>query len=392
MLFDLPNLIEYDDGRVYVRVKRNGRSRKIRIREELGSDEFFAAYRAALGTLKNAPAVTPVKRRPRFSTGSLGWLAEEYFKSVEFLGLDKISQKSRRGVIEHCLDEPLTPGSKLLMGNCPAIRVDAVHIMMLRDRKANAGLPGAGNNRRKYLGSMFGWAIEARKYGIKSNPCRDTKSIKTVSEGYHTWTVDEVLQYMQRHPVGTQAHLAMCLILFLGGRRQDAIRLGPKNARMVTIRQGDGSNTHQRSMVYVPRKTSYKRVDESVKPILSPLAEAIRLTAIGIKTYLVTSQGNPFTDGGFGNKMREWCDEANLHHCTAHGLKKAAATICAEMGATDRQMMALFDWNSEKMANVYTRKANKVRLAAGAANALVSFSWEALAEVSRQAEGVPNPS
>jgi integrase len=132
--------------------------------------------------------------------------------------------------------------------------------------------------------------------------------------------------------------------------------------------------------------------DESVKPILPPLEEAIRHTPHGLKTFLVTAYGLPFTDGGFGNKMREWCDAADLPQCTAHGLKKAAATICAEMGASDRQMMALFDWSSESMATVYTRKANKAKLAAGAAGALGSFSWDRLAEVSRKVEGVPSGS
>jgi hypothetical protein len=71
--------------------------------------------------------------------------------------------------------------------------------------------------------------------------------------------------------------------------------------------------------------------------------------------------------------MREWCDEAGLPECTSHGLKKAAATIVAEMGATDRQMMALFDWVTEKMANAYTRKANNTRLAADTARLLGAF-------------------
>jgi hypothetical protein len=55
-----------------------------------------------------------------------------------------------------------------------------------------------------------------------------------------------------------------------------------------------------------------RRMDESVKPILPPLDEAIQATAHGIKTYLVTSRGLSFSDAGFGNKMREWCDEAEL--------------------------------------------------------------------------------
>lgn len=67
------------------------------------------------------------------------------------------------------------------------------------------------------------------------------------------------------------------------------------------------------------------------------LDEAIRATAHGLRTFLVTAYGELFTDGGFGNRMRDWCDQAELPQCTAHGLKKAAATICAELGAADHR-------------------------------------------------------
>jgi hypothetical protein len=40
-------------------------------------------------------------------------------------------------------------------------------------------------------------------------------------------------------------------------------------------------------------------------------------------------------------------------------LKKAAATIAAENGATTRQLMAMFGWTTESMAEVYTRAAEK---------------------------------
>jgi integrase len=102
----------------------------------------------------------------------------------------------------------------------------------------------------------------------------------------------------------------------------------------------------------------------ALKPVLPALEEALRATPHGLETFLVTSHGKPFTDGGIGNKMRGWCDQAGLPECTSHGLKKVAATICANMGATDRQLMVLFDWTSVEMANVYTRQANKEKLAA----------------------------
>jgi integrase len=51
---------------------------------------------------------------------------------------------------------------------------------------------------------------------------------------------------------------------------------------------------------------------------------------------------------------------------SAHGLRKAAATRCAENGATASQLMALFGWKTEKMALYYTKKANRKKLSADA--------------------------
>lgn len=45
--------------------------------------------------------------------------------------------------------------------------------------------------------------------------------------------------------------------------------------------------------------------------------------------------------------MRQWRDEAHLHKCTMHGLRKAGATIAADNGATDEQLMAIFGWTTK---------------------------------------------
>jgi hypothetical protein len=136
------------------------------------------------------------------------------------------------------------------------------------------------------------------------------------------------------------------------------------------------------------KRPPYARVEESVKPVLAPLAEAIRVTPTGLNTFLVTEYGEPFTDAGIGNKMRQWCDEAGLPECTAHGIEKTAATIVAELGATDRQMMALFNWVSERMATTYTRRANKTKLAADAARLLGQwFAFSAVPPEEQKASG-----
>jgi integrase len=133
----------------------------------------------------------------------------------------------------------------------------------------------------------------------------------------------------------------------------------------------------------VPKKTRHKRLEPSQKPILPVLADIIALSPTGDLTYLVTEYGKAFTPSGFGNWFRARCDEAGLPHCSAHGLRKAGAIRAAENGATDRQLMALYDWTSEKQANVYTAAANRKRLAGQAAN-LLARDQTANSEVSHQ--------
>jgi integrase len=275
-------------------------------------------------------------------------------------GLDPTSQKNRRSIIEECLREPLKPDSKLIMRDVPLRDFDSSHVRLLRDRKRD--LPGAANNRKKYLSAMFRWAIEnaAEETGVKSNPCRDVKSAKYASDGFHTWTVDEVEQYRAHHVLGSKARLALELLLLLGVRKEDVVVLGRQHLKPVgTLRGG--------TIRMVPLKTEYlggARLQASEKPILDPLADVMEASreVVGDLAFLVTEYRKPFTANGFGNKMRTWCDEAGLPHCTAHGLRKAGASIAAVNGATLPQLMAIFDWSTPDQAMVYIEKANKDRM------------------------------
>jgi integrase len=98
-------------------------------------------------------------------------------------------------------------------------------------------------------------------------------------------------------------------------------------------------------------------------PILPGLRTSIDACKSGHLTYLVTQFGQPFTANGFGGWFRKRCDEAGLPHCSAHVLRKAGATIAAERGASEHELMAIFGWESPKQAALYTRKANRKRLA-----------------------------
>jgi integrase len=338
----------HGNERLYVR--RGGR--KIRVKEGPATEAFARVYAEALLTLENEapPAQNIWKGSP---AGTLGWLAACYFASVEFRQLDRKSQATRRGIIEACLREPRKPGSRDLMRDCPISLLSAAHVKMLRDRKA--GTPGAANNRRKYLSSMFGWAVE---HGLlRLNPAREIRKVRYATAGFHTWTVEEVRLFEARHPIGTKARLAFALLLYLGVRRGDVVTLGRQHVNDGWIR-------------LVPRKTRYRNLDVSQKPILPILADIIAQSPTGALTFIETEYERPFSANGFGGWFRARCDEAGLPHCSAHGLRKAGATSAAENGATDRQLMALYDWSSEKQANIYTAAANRKRLAAQAAQLL----------------------
>jgi integrase len=56
---------------------------------------------------------------------------------------------------------------------------------------------------------------------------------------------------------------------------------------------------------------------------------------------LITEYGKPFTANGFGNKFKDWCRQADLPHCSAHGVRKAISTALAEAGATPHEIMAV---------------------------------------------------
>jgi integrase len=109
---------------------------------------------------------------------------------------------------------------------------------------------------------------------------------------------------------------------------------------------------------------------EVVAPLLEPLRESIEATPTPTLTFLNTEFGTPFASvNSFGNWFRKRCKEAGVPG-RAHGLRKAGATIAAEHGASDRELMALFGWETERQAGVYTRRADRAKLARGAAEAL----------------------
>lgn len=343
----LPYLLRQRDrqGRWIWYYRRAKGRPKARLQGSPGDPEFLASYQAAQGA----------DARPRAPRADWRGLCEAYLASAEFGELARATRRQRMLVLEHTWAEPIAPGASMKMGDVPLDQFSSKAVRVLRDRKRDH--PGAANHRLKAISAVFRWAIEAEH--VTGNPAREVATLRPRShEGFHVWTTAEVEQYRCRHQVGSKARLALELLLFTGARRSDVVRLGrPMVAEQML-----------RWMVAKTRQP----IEIPILPELQAVLAATTLT--GRDTWLVTNYGRPFTVAGFGNWFRDQCDAAGLPHCTAHGLRKAGATMAAENGATLHQLMAIFGWASAKQALVYTRRADAKRLARDAMKLLAGKS------------------
>lgn len=337
--------------RVYFRCKGHP---KVRLRTAPGSDEFMKEYRRLLEGAAQPAVATGVGRPPPAAKGTLRWLVECYLGSPDFARLDERTRHVRRRILDALCLESVAPGKAATIGSLPFASMPPSKVRLLRDRKASS--PETGNARVKALRQVFAHAIESDL--ADRNPAKDVPYIKTGSQGFHSWTIDEVRHYEERHPKGSKARLALGLLLFTGQRRADVVAFGRQHLRNGWLTFTQVKNRRN------------KPVTLSI-PVIAELQELIGATPSDHLTFLTTEFGKPFTSNGFGNRFRKWCDEAGLPHCSAHGLRKAGAAIAAENGATETQLMAVFGWKTMKEAERYTRAARQKVLAASAMRLLV---------------------
>jgi integrase len=213
---------------------------------------------------------------------------------------------------------------------------------------ARGDRPEAANSLVKFLRQVCNYAVLIDL--CTRNAAREVPYIKTGSQGFHSWTLEEVSQFEAAHPIGTTARLALGLLLYTSQRRSDVVELGPQHVRAGWLKFVQVKNRHKKPVVIEI-------------PVIPALRQIIDATPSGALAFLVTEFGKPFTANGFGNRFRKWCDEAGLPDCSAHGLRKASAARLAELGCTDHEIMAITGHQTLKEVARYTAAANRKKLA-----------------------------
>jgi integrase len=337
-------LLKYVDAvpkgsKVYFYFRRHGR--RTPLPGPYNSPEFLEAYWA----LRNGEVPKAEIGAGRTEPGTVNAAIVVLYKHPSFTKNRPITRQTDRNILE---------AFRAKHGDKRIALLQQHHIEAMIGEKA--GKPAAQRNLLRVLRRLLN--IAAKMKMRRDNPALGIELDRIETPGYHSWTEEELQQYEAHYPVGTKGRLALDLLLYTAQRRADVVALGPPNMR-------NGRFTYRAS----------KNGAEIDIPVAEPLAATIAATPmVGVKTFLVTEYGKPFTAAGFGNWFRDRCNEAGLPHCSAHGLRKAFLRRMAEAGCSEDFIASISGHKDMREIRTYVEAANKAKMATeGMAKTLAAF-------------------
>ncbi|MFC5390026.1 tyrosine-type recombinase/integrase [Brevundimonas bullata] len=316
-------------GKVRYRFRKKG-FRSVYLPGLPGSPEFAEAYEAA-----RSGGVLVIGER-RLQAGTIHALAVAFYQSAEWMQFSTETQRSYRQRIEQIRKGY---GDQQVRGLKPD------HIMKMRDKRKDT--PVSANNMVKTLHMLMGFAV-LRNLRL-DNPAASIKPLKIKSDGWHTWTESELAQFETRWAIGTRERLASDLLAYTAQRSADVRQMGRQHVSGGLI-----------------RVKQQKTGAELWIPIHTRLATSLAKVPGNQMLFLATNKGTGYTAKSFGDWFKDACIAAGLPHCSAHGLRKTAATRLADAGCTEAQIQSITGHKTSAEVQRYTRARNQKQLAADA--------------------------
>jgi integrase len=309
---------------------RKERGPRFALPNTIGSDEFKAAYEAAL-----AGQLAPVRERySRAAAGTINALVISYKQSVAYKGLRETTKAGYASRIETLRT---VHGHRTIAG-LSRERIITGILQPYADR------PGAALSILKMLRVLIRHAINIGC--LKHDPSLGIKRPKM--NRIRSWTEDEIETYRRRWALGTKQRTAFELFLNTGQRRSDVVRMAWSD---ITV---------ENKIKVVQQKTGRRLLIPLHRDLLATLAAADR----GHVSILTTMYGKPFTVDGFSQWMRDAITRAGLSiDCQPHGLRKATGRRLAEAGATSKMIMSILGHTTLSEAERYTEEADQAALA-----------------------------
>jgi len=222
------------------------------------------------------------------------------------------------------------------------------HIALLLEAKANA--PAAARDLLRCLRLIVRHAIEL---GVRQNdPTIGIRVKMPKTDGFRTWTEDEISAFEAVYPIGTKPRLALALLLGTALRAGDVVRVGRSHLRNGAV---VGIVQHKTGAPLPPI------------PISADLAAAINAAAPSEHVVLLVNElGRSFTPKSFGKWFTKQCERIGLPGLSPHGLRKAACRRLAEAGCSANEIAAISGHKTLNEVARYTRAADQARMARNA--------------------------
>lgn len=319
-------------------------------REPFGTKGFEREYAACLNA--DPASIGTGRLKP----GSVADVIARYYADNAFQDLRPSTQTVYRGVLERF---------RAKFGDDPIRAFDADRIARLMN--AMRGKPHAAARLRKLFAQLFIIARRAKIVPPGFDPVKDTRPPKAESKGYHRWTEEELEAFEAKHPLGTKPRLAFALLLW-GAQRSGDVRFMTRD----TIANG---------RIQLDQSKTSNAIDV---PVMPELAEALEAGPLGERTLIEAHTGEPFTAKGFYNLVKRACIAAGLPHCSAHGLRKAAARRCREAGCSVEEGMAITGHKTIKEYLRYAGDGSRGALADAAADKILANHAKKLAKRNNQ--------
>lgn len=266
--------------------------------------------------------------------GSVAAFVHAYRHGADWAALRPNTRASRGGALRRLC---AAPWGRTTVGAMPLAEMEPKHLR----RIVAAQTSSARRLTVQALRAVCRWAIE--RGDLTTDPTAGVQ-VRVRSDGFHTWTADDIARFRAAHPAGTQARLAMDLAIATGAGRAELCRLGRGNV-------ADGLLTYRRE----------KTGELAAVPMTDALRAVMRAAPVGPPTFLVTAHGKPFgRPETFGNAWRRWCAAAGLPpRYGVHGLRKAFAVAHFEAGRSPHQIAAMLGHAGLSEVRTYTRDADR---------------------------------
>lgn len=270
---------------------------------------------------------------------SLEWLFTQYEASRDFSEKAASTQLQRRNFYRRLAKAH---------GTVPYLDLTDKNLAAIRDTLG----PGAGRNMLKAVSAAYSWACLPEVGLTTTNPAKGVTRPTQRTRGYIKWALDDVLKFKAHYPKGSNPRKCLAMLLFTAREISGVRELGRGDVRDGLIR-GHRQKTWANNAIQV-----------------LPLLREELGNDYDDLIWLRAEHGSTYSSKSLSQTFSRWATDAELPHLSAHGLRKSVGTILAELGMSERTIMAALAHTDPRQAQTYVQDAQTRHLAQAGMNAI----------------------